>query len=69
VEQAGGFASTGRRPVLDVVPDSIHQHVPLILGARADVERVQNYHLAYDRGESMSFNAPLFKQRSIFRTA
>ena len=33
IEQAGGAASTGRVPVMDVVPESLHQHVPLILGA------------------------------------
>jgi fructose-1,6-bisphosphatase I len=69
IEQAGGCASTGRVPVLDVQPDSIHQNVPLILGSQADVGRVQGYHHAYDRGESMMFESPLFKQRSIFRTA
>ena len=69
VEQAGGAASTGRVPVLDVVPDAIHQRVPLVLGSRGDVERLQGYHTAYDRGESMVFGSPLFKQRSIFRTA
>ena len=69
VEQAGGAASTGRTPVLDVVPERIHQRVPLVLGGCADIERLQGYHVAYDRGESMSFEAPLFKQRSIFRTA
>ncbi len=69
IEQAGGAASTGRVAVLDVVPDDIHQHVPLIMGAVADVQRLQGYHLAYDRGESMHFESPLFKQRSIFRTA
>jgi fructose-1,6-bisphosphatase len=69
IEQAGGAASTGRVPVLDVEPEHLHQNVPLILGARSDVERLQGYHQAYDRGESMVFEAPLFKQRSIFRTA
>ena len=69
IEQAGGAASTGREPVLDVQPEALHQHVPLILGTRNDVERLQGYHLAYDRGESMVFEAPLFKQRSLFRTA
>jgi len=69
IEQAGGAASTGRRPVMDVMPDAIHQNVPLILGSRADVERLEGYHQAYDRGESMMFQSPLFKQRSIFRTA
>jgi fructose-1,6-bisphosphatase I len=69
IEQAGGAASTGRKPILDVEPTDIHQHVPLILGTRAEVERLEGYHRAYDRGEAMVFEAPLFKQRSIFRTA
>ncbi len=69
VEQAGGAASTGRLPVMDVQPEGLHQHVPLILGSRADVERLQGYHQSYDRGEPMVFQSPLFKQRSIFRTA
>jgi fructose-1,6-bisphosphatase I len=69
VEQAGGSASTGRAPVMDVVPEHIHQLVPLVLGGVADVDRLQGYHTAYDRGEPMTFEAPLFRQRSIFRTA
>jgi fructose-1,6-bisphosphatase I len=69
IEQAGGAASTGRVPVLEVQPESLHQHVPLILGTRGDVGRLQSYHLAYDRGEPMAFEAPLFKHRSLFRTA
>ena len=69
VEQAGGAASTGRVSVLDVQPEHIHQQVPLILGPQEDVKRLQGYHVAYDQGESMVFEAPLFRQRSIFRTA
>ena len=69
IEQAGGAASTGRAPVLDVTPEHIHQQVPLLLGSRPDVEQLQGYHQAYDRGESMVFDSPLFKQRSIYRTA
>ena len=69
VEQAGGCASTGRVPVLDVVPDALHQHVPLLLGTKQDIARVEGYHHAYDRGETMVFESPLFKQRSLYRTA
>jgi fructose-1,6-bisphosphatase I len=69
VEQAGGIATTGRGPVLDVVPQEIHQRVPLIFGSRGEVERVQHYHHLYDTGQMKPFDAPLFKQRSIFRTA
>lgn len=40
VEQAGGLASTGKIPVLDVVPESIHQRVPIFLGSKDDVEEM-----------------------------
>jgi fructose-1,6-bisphosphatase len=68
VEQAGGAATTGRRRVLDVVPKSLHQRVPLILGSRLEVERLVSYHEAHDRGEELSFETPLFNVRSLFRT-
>jgi fructose-1,6-bisphosphatase I len=37
VEQAGGAATDGRRPILDIVPKALHQHTPLVIGSRADV--------------------------------
>jgi fructose-1,6-bisphosphatase I len=45
VEQAGGAATTGRERILDMVPERLHQRVPVILGSRAEVERVTSYHL------------------------
>ncbi|MFL9608751.1 class 1 fructose-bisphosphatase [Methylobacillus sp. Pita2] len=44
VEQAGGLASTGHRRILEVEPGSLHQRVAVILGAREEVERLQEYH-------------------------
>ncbi len=44
VEQAGGAASTGRERILDVQPHKLHQRIPVILGSRAEVERVTDYH-------------------------
>jgi len=38
-EQAGGAASTGEQDVLDVVPDNIHQRVPLVIGSKDLVKR------------------------------
>lgn len=47
IEQAGGLATTGMQPVLDVKPETIHQRVPLILGSPDDVQEylacVQKY--------------------------
>jgi fructose-1,6-bisphosphatase I len=37
VEQAGGYASDGSGPILDIVPGELHQRVPLYIGSRADV--------------------------------
>ncbi len=44
IEQAGGQCSTGRERILDIKPSSIHQRVPLILGSKSEVERINNYH-------------------------
>ncbi len=43
VEQAGGRASTGSQPVLDVVPDSLHARIPLAIGSRTEVELFDRY--------------------------
>ena len=69
VEQAGGRASTGRERLLDVVPTSIHQRIPVILGSREEVERLDRYHAEHARSEDPVFKAPLFNARSLFRTA
>jgi fructose-1,6-bisphosphatase I len=37
VEQAGGRASTGREPILDLVPRSLHERVPFFAGSVEDV--------------------------------
>ena len=47
VEQAGGAASTGRERILVVLPTELHQRVPVILGSKAEVERIAEYHREY----------------------
>ncbi len=37
-EQAGGLATDGRRPILDIAPETLHQRVPLVIGSKQDVE-------------------------------
>lgn len=44
VEQAGGAATTGRVRIMDIAPTGLHQRVPVILGARTEVERATSYH-------------------------
>jgi fructose-1,6-bisphosphatase len=67
VEEAGGAASTGRQRILDVVPTSLHERIPVILGSRREVERLSRFHREYDRGEELAFETPLFRPRSLFR--
>lgn len=43
VEQAGGRASDGHTPILDIVPTSVHQTVPLIIGSRDDVKIAEDF--------------------------
>lgn len=44
VEQAGGAASDGHRRLLDLVPQALHQRVPVFLGSKAEVETAVRYH-------------------------
>jgi len=37
IEQAGGAASTGDQPILDVTPAELHQRVPVMLGSPDEV--------------------------------
>ncbi|GAB5100632.1 class 1 fructose-bisphosphatase [Caballeronia sp. LP006] len=44
VEQAGGAATDGEQRILDIVPTSLHQRVPVFLGSKSEVDRVTRYH-------------------------
>jgi fructose-1,6-bisphosphatase I len=44
VEQAGGAASTGTMRILDLVPSSLHQRVPVMMGSKSEVDRIVSYH-------------------------
>ncbi len=44
VEQAGGAATDGSTPILDLKPKGLHQRVAVILGSKNEVERVTSYH-------------------------
>ena len=69
IEQAGGLSSTGRQRLLDVVPKSLHERVPVILGSRHEVERIERYHAEHDAGVDQPYESPLFNERSLFRPA
>lgn len=51
VEQAGGQATDGCGSILDIVPETLHQHTPLIIGSREDVAFARRV-LAAEAGEA-----------------
>ena len=65
VEQAGGRASTGADPILEVQPESLHQRIGFVFGSRNEVERIERYH----REKGPSIDTPLFNTRGLFRDA
>jgi fructose-1,6-bisphosphatase I len=42
-EAAGGYASTGRKRILEIKPKSIHERSPLCIGNRTEVELYEDY--------------------------
>ena len=67
IEQAGGAASTGRGRILDEQPQGLHQRIPVVLGSKHEVERIERYHREFDAGTDKPFVSPLFNERSLFR--
>lgn len=64
IENAGGAATTSVTRILDLVPENLHQRVPLVFGSRREVARVARYHVDPNMiGE----RAPLFGKRGLFR--
>jgi fructose-1,6-bisphosphatase I len=42
-EQAGGAATNGIDPILDIKPEALHQRTPLAVGSREDVETFRQF--------------------------
>jgi fructose-1,6-bisphosphatase I/sedoheptulose-1,7-bisphosphatase len=64
MEQAGGRASTGEKPVLSVQPSALHQRIGLVFGSKSEVERIERYYAEPAKAE---LSNPLFAERSLFR--
>jgi fructose-1,6-bisphosphatase I len=43
VREAGGYASDGQGPILDIQPNELHQRVPLYIGSKKDVEVAEEF--------------------------
>ncbi|XOV79633.1 MAG: class 1 fructose-bisphosphatase [Aestuariibacter sp.] len=44
IEQAGGMASTGKQRIMEIMPDEIHQRVPVLMGSKNEIEACLAYH-------------------------
>ncbi len=64
IEQAGGLATDGEDRILDIQPKLLDQHVPLVFGSSAKVERVRAFH---DGTLPFGERSPLFGRRGLFR--
>jgi fructose-1,6-bisphosphatase I len=47
-EQAGGYASDGQQPILDIEPETLHQRTPLFIGSRELVESAEQFIKSFD---------------------
>ena len=66
VESAGGLASTGKTNLLDVQPEHLHQRIPVIIGSKKEVERIQRYYSEENSQNVQPSKTPLFNDRSLF---
>lgn len=48
-EQAGGAASNGRKRILDIQPDDLHQRTPLFVGNKEEVLRLESFIRKYGK--------------------
>jgi fructose-1,6-bisphosphatase I len=64
IEQAGGAATDTVNRLLEIVPESLHQRVPVVLGSSREVDRIARYHT---QPSSIGERHPLFGNRGLFR--
>lgn len=65
IERAGGLATDGYHPILELAPKALHERTPLIFGSREMVERVTRLHHA---SVPPAGQRPLFGQRGLFKS-
>jgi len=66
IEQAGGRASTGTGPMLEVRPETPHQRIGFVFGSREEVERIERYHA--EGPTASDLDTPLFNMVGLFRS-
>lgn len=48
IEQAGGCATDGKQRILDIMPDDLHQRVPLFIGSKHEVDTISEIYKEHD---------------------
>ena len=48
MEQAGGLSTTGKKRVMEIEPEIVHQRVPIIMGSKNDVQEIIDAYKAAD---------------------
>jgi fructose-1,6-bisphosphatase I len=43
VEQAGGRATNGKKRIMEIEPDKLHQRCPIFIGSEEDVKIVEKF--------------------------
>ena len=70
IEQAGGLALTGKTRIMDLIPQSVHQRVPVILGSPEDVRELRKYYDIFTGSDTMdgdSEEAKAIRERCFTR--
>ena len=65
VEQAGGAATDGEMRILDVVPQNLHERIPMVFGSEREVRLIGHY---FEEREMTAASSQLFRPRGLFRT-
>jgi fructose-1,6-bisphosphatase I len=48
MEQAGGLSTTGRKRVMELQPEVVHQRVPIMMGSKNDIQEIIDAYAAWD---------------------
>lgn len=62
IEQAGGKSTTGRKRILEIQPNDIHQRIPVIMGSCLEVSLIELYHSEFDSQLAQDKVSPLLWQ-------
>lgn len=48
IEQAGGLSTSGRERIMEIIPENVHQRVPVVMGSKTEVQEVIDSYRKWD---------------------